>query len=669
MAKIPTVKPQSTSPQPLFGQMNWVQYLAGTAIVIVTIAACYSYGVIRRVTLESLKQNAFLEVQNGANEIDRWLATLKAQTEAIANTPTVQTLDWSTIEPYFLDELNRTYDPFKLSLIGNDGYLVANTSAGRSRKDLRHRAYLQEVMQGKTFVSNAVVSPTTGVTQVLVSTPIWSQAPPTDSPENAPDTFSRNPSILGAVNNAVTIDLVSEVVSALEYGAQSYAFVLNSDGRAMVHPDTQRMSTQEEPAASLLDDANADLAAIAQQMVDQQAGIELRTVDGQAQYIAYLPMQEANWSIALIIPKENIEQQLQPLDLIAFALGTLALSLVIVFWRVQAARQRRLRQNQAAAIAANRELEKRVQERTLELAQAKDQLEVRVQERTRELAQAVNDLKQAQLQMVQSEKMSALGQLVAGVAHEINNPVSFIHGNLEPAKAYVQDVLSLLGQYQQYYPQPHPDIQRIIEEIDLEFLQTDFVKLLQSIQVGTDRIQAIVNSLRNFSRLDESTVKAVDIHEGLDSTLTILQTRLRSQDWRAEIQVIKEYGEIPLIECYAGQLNQVFINILSNSIDALEEQTEAELSRCITIRTAAVAESVVIKIQDNGPGMNSTTRDRLFDPFFTTKPVGKGTGLGLSISYQIITEKHGGTLTCNSFLGGGALFTINLPIALRVAQD
>ncbi|MEM9004955.1 MAG: ATP-binding protein [Cyanobacteria bacterium P01_F01_bin.86] len=664
MAKVRMVKLHPTSPQQSPQQMNWVQYLAGAAIVVVTLAACYSYGVIRRSALESLKQNAFLEVQNGANEIDRWLATLKSQTEAIANTPTVQTLDWSTIEPYFKAELNRTQDPFKLSLIGKDGYLIANTSAGLSRKDLRHRAYLQEVLQGKTFVSDAVVSPTTGITQILISTPIWIRPLPSSSPIDEPDSVQQNPTILGVVNNAVTIDLVSEVVSRLNYGTKSYAFVLNSDGRAMVHPDTQRMSTQEEPAASLLDDANADLAAVAQQMMDRQSGIELRTIDEQLQYVAYLPMQNANWSIALVIPKANIEDQLRPLDLIAFALGTLSLSLAIVFWRVQAARQRRIRHSQESAEAANRELEKRVQERTLELAQAKEQLEVRVQERTSELAQAVENLQQAQLQMVQSEKMSALGQLVAGVAHEINNPVSFIHGNLEPAKEYIQNLLGLLGQYQQHYPQPHPDIQETIEVIDLDFLQVDFLKLLKSIQEGTHRIQAIVNSLRNFSRLDESSVKAVDVHEGLDSTLTILKTRLRAQDWRPEIEIVKEYGELPLIECYAGQLNQVFMNIISNSIDALEEQTSNKCPRCITIRTTAEEQSVVIKIQDNGPGMCATTRDRLFDPFFTTKPVGQGTGLGLSISYQIITKKHSGVLTCNSFLGGGALFTITLPTTL-----
>ncbi|MGK7924203.1 MAG: PAS domain S-box protein [Spirulina sp.] len=261
------------------------------------------------------------------------------------------------------------------------------------------------------------------------------------------------------------------------------------------------------------------------------------------------------------------------------------------------------------------------------------------QTRARELEELLTQLQRTQTQLIQSEKMSSLGQMVAGVAHEINNPVSFIHGNLVHADEYMGDLLGLLDLYQEHYPQPHPDICAEIEAIDLDFLKTDLQKLFQSMRVGTDRIGEIVKSLRTFSRLDEAEVKDVDLHEGIDSTLTILKTRLRAQDWRPEIQVLKEYGDLPRVQCYAGQLNQVFMNILGNAIDALEERDRdrtpehiRENPSQIRIQTQRKRENIFIRISDNGPGMSETTRAKLFDPFFTTKGVGKGTGLGLSIS-------------------------------------
>ncbi len=295
------------------------------------------------------------------------------------------------------------------------------------------------------------------------------------------------------------------------------------------------------------------------------------------------------------------------------------------------------------------------------------------QQQTQALEQALVRLQNTQLQLVQSEKMSSVGQLVAGVAHEINNPVSFIHGNLLHAKQYVNDLLGLIGRYQTHYPNPHPEVAAEIKAIDLAFLQEDICKLLNSMNVGTERIQKIVESLRNFSRLDEAEVKDVDLHEGIDSTLLILRTRIRAQSWRPEIQVIKDYGELPPLTCYAGQLNQVFMNLLSNAIDALEERDEnrsldqmEQDPSTIQIRTQVVAENgteaIEVAIADNGLGIDTVTRDRLFNPFFTTKAIGKGTGLGLSISYQIITEKHQGTLAVASEDGQGATFLIRLPL-------
>ncbi|MBE9106620.1 PAS domain-containing protein [Nostoc cf. edaphicum LEGE 07299] len=324
------------------------------------------------------------------------------------------------------------------------------------------------------------------------------------------------------------------------------------------------------------------------------------------------------------------------------------------------------------------------------------------QDKAQQLEAALLELQQTQTQLIQTEKMSSLGQLVAGIAHEINNPVNFIYGNISHASEYTKDLLHLVELYQQSYYPPTPEIDQQINTIDLDFLKQDLPKILESMRMGAERIRQIVLSLRNFSRLDEDGTKAVDIHEGMDSALLLLQNRLKAKPGHPEIQVIRDYGNLPPVVCHAGQMNQVFMNLLTNAIDVLEEsfvnshlslvnkteQRTNDQQRSLSggfrrsellpketlreqrqmtfpqihIRSLIQEDNVIIRIADNGPGMTKEIRKRIFDPFFTTKPVGKGTGMGLSISYQIIVQKHGGKIQCISAPGEGAEFVVMIPL-------
>ncbi|HLO47325.1 MAG TPA: ATP-binding protein [Kamptonema sp.] len=361
-----------------------------------------------------------------------------------------------------------------------------------------------------------------------------------------------------------------------------------------------------------------------------------------------LNIENRRWLLQLLLDPEYITPQKYWRSLATLTLGLILTSIVTIYALSLLSYTERIEKVAAERAAKSKQLEKTLQE-----------------------------LQQMQAQLVQTEKMSSLGLLVAGVAHEINNPVNFIGGNLHYANQYTKDLLGLVELYQQHYPQPCEEILEYSEVIEFDFLIEDMPKLLSSMKIGAERIIQIVQNLRNFSRLDESEMKPVNIHEGIDSTLLILQSRLKAKPGHPPIEIVKKYASLPLVECYAGQLNQVFMNILANAIDALDsynqERNYQELvenpSRISIVTYLSPSDKIVVRIADNGPGITEEVKKRLFDPFFTTKPTGKGTGLGLSISYQIVVDKHKGLLRCESELGRGTEFLIEIPLRQEVRQS
>ena len=466
---------------------------------------------------------------------------------------------------------------------------------------------------------------------------------------------------------------------------KSYNLIFRADGQLIVHPDRMDEIKAKAGQLKLQDTQDAQLQAIYQQAQQMKEPIEI----GQDRDFlwAITKLRGPDWFLVTVYPRAELKRtalkDITPL----LTLGAVAL-LTQLFFLYQILRnqlQRPLGQLSAATEALSQgnfdvtldrdrtdelgqlarsfsRMTEQLQASFCDLSRSNDRLEEQVQVRTQELETTLTNLKLTQSQLIQSEKLSSLGEMVAGIAHEVNNPIGFVDGNLQHAERYMTQLLAHIALYQTPGLSAD-DLAEHADDIDLAFIQEDLPKLLASMKIGTDRIREIVLSLRNFSRLDEAQLKSADLHEGLDSTLIILHHRL-TQTPGHPIALEKNYGNLPNVQCYAGLLNQVFMNLISNAIDALENTQKPK----ITLSTHVTSHHAIIRIQDNGPGIPESAQTHIFDPFFTTKEIGKGTGLGLSISHQIITEQHHGTIVCESNAQQGTTFTLTIPLMQREIQ-
>ncbi|MGL5065759.1 MAG: cache domain-containing protein, partial [Microcoleus sp.] len=667
-----------------------VLFILGCIIAAASATAGISYNIVRRLILTNLEQKVFLEVKQRSDNIDRWIAARKGEVEMLANTPIVGSMKWRLAEPYLQTERIRLREFYHFALIDDDGSYYT-TKVGKAKANVKDRQHFQKAMAGEVYVSDPTISRSLKNKIIIpISAPIYSlgtnrEVKTTDRP-------------IGVMNGVISIDRLIEIAGKMEYGEGSYAFILNSQGVPIIHPDANVTGNIDRPAASFLDSKDPNLASIARKMVYQKTAIVQTQLNDTQVYVAYLPLEQAEWSIALVIPRYNLEKELHSLYVLTaitagFWLG--AVLAVITALNLGAKNQMRLRteamlhrltgriraslnldrilQTTVEELSALLHLERAIfgwynpQQDTLEfcweycrqglpamlgtfgaesgpsgdlvarlhrsesvllketavssiagsgepahlklthlrytavpvltqtnrlgylfacanrefateeeievleavadslaIAISQSYLHQQIQEQLKLLEEVLAKLRKTEEHLIQSEKMSVLGELAAGIAREINNPINFIYGSLIHLSDSIKDLLDIIHLYNQHYPEPMPEIASEIEAIDLSFVSEDVPQILNSLKMGADRIRQLVLSLQNFSLPDDADKERANIQDGIDSVLLLLGHKLENK-----IAVVKEYSNLPLLLCHPSQLNQAFASILRNAIDAV----------------------------------------------------------------------------------------------------